>query len=69
MNLGPQPTVDPTSPSAVEVHLLDKELDLLGIELKIEPVKRIRFQQKFQILRVTVFGCWLPAHSYPTVLQ
>ena len=46
MNLGPQPTVDPTAPSAVEVHLLDKEINLLGEELIIEPVHRIRFQKK-----------------------
>lgn len=47
MNLGPQPTVDPTSPSAVEVHLLDQQLDLEGRELLIEPVQRLRGQQRF----------------------
>ncbi len=48
MNLGPQPTVDPNSSSAVEVHLLDREINLLGKELTIEPVKRIRLQEKFE---------------------
>jgi len=48
MNLGPQPTIDPNSSSAVEVHLLDKEINLLGKELIIEPVKRIRIQKKFE---------------------
>ena len=48
MNLGPQPTIDPNSSSAVEVHLLDKEIDLLGKELIIEPVQRIRLQKKFE---------------------
>ncbi len=47
MNLGPQPTVDPNSPSAVEVHLLDQNLDLVGQELIIEPAKRLRGQKKF----------------------
>ncbi len=47
MNLGPQPTVNPTSPSAVEVHLLDEEIDLRETKLKIEPVVRLRGQQKF----------------------
>ena len=47
MNLGPQPTVDPTSPSAVEVHLLDRSLELEGRSLTVEPVKRLRGQQKF----------------------
>ncbi|HGY5548899.1 MAG: bifunctional riboflavin kinase/FAD synthetase [Prochlorococcus sp.] len=47
MNLGPQPTVDPTSPSAVEVHLLDQQLDLEGRELLVEPVQRLRGQQRF----------------------
>ena len=48
MNMGPQPTIDPNSLSAVEVHLLDKEINLLGQELIIEPVQRIRFQKKFE---------------------
>jgi len=47
MNLGPQPTVDPTSPSAVEVHLLDTRLELEGRELTVEPVERLRGQQRF----------------------
>ena len=48
MNMGPQPTIDPNSLSAVEVHLLDKEINLLGQELTIEPVQRIRLQKKFE---------------------
>ncbi len=48
MNMGPQPTIDPNSLSAVEVHLLDKEINLLGKELNIEPVQRIRLQKKFE---------------------
>ena len=50
MNLGSQPTVDPASPSAVEVHLLDRELTLDGRELMVEPVLRIRSQQRFASL-------------------
>jgi len=52
MNLGPQPTIDPGSSSAVEVHLLDKEINLLGKELIIEPVQRIRTQKKFKNIEV-----------------
>ncbi len=48
MNLGPQPTIDPSSSSAAEVHLLGKEVNLLGNELIIEPVQRIRIQKKFE---------------------
>ena len=48
MNMGPQPTIDPNSLSAVEVHLLDKEINLLGQELIVEPVHRIRPQKKFE---------------------
>ena len=48
MNLGPQPTIDPNSSSAVEVHLLDKKINLLGKELTIEPVQRLRLQKKFE---------------------
>lgn len=46
MNLGPQPTIDPLAPSAVEVHLLNQEIDLTQNELIIEPVKRIRSQKE-----------------------
>jgi len=47
MNLGPQPTVDPGSPSAVEVHLLDVVKELVGRSIKVEPVRRLRGQQRF----------------------
>ena len=47
MNLGPQPTVDPLAPSAVEVHLLDRSLELVGQELRIEPIKLLRTQCAF----------------------
>ena len=47
MNLGPQPTVDPAAPSAVEVHLLDRSIQLDGEQLLVEPVQRLRGQKKF----------------------
>lgn len=54
MNLGPQPTVDPTSPSAVEVHLLDPgrdlgdpQPDLRDARLVVEPVRFLRGQRRF----------------------
>jgi riboflavin kinase/FMN adenylyltransferase len=47
MNLGPQPTVDPAAPSAVEVHLLDRRLDLSGCWLRVEPLQLLRRQQRF----------------------
>ena len=47
MNLGPQPTVDPMAPSAVEVHLLDRCLELDGMELLVEPLQLLRRQQTF----------------------
>ena len=50
MNLGPQPTVDPAAPSAVEVHLLDRTMTLDGLELEVEPVRFLRSQQVFQDL-------------------
>jgi riboflavin kinase/FMN adenylyltransferase len=50
MNLGPQPTVDPQAPSAVEVHLLDREINLNGSMLCVEPVRLLRRQQKFENL-------------------
>ena len=50
MNLGPQPTVDPAAPSAVEVHLLDRTMNLNGLELEVEPVRFLRSQQTFQNL-------------------
>ncbi|QEY31949.1 bifunctional riboflavin kinase/FAD synthetase [Synechococcus sp. RSCCF101] len=47
MNLGPQPTVDPTAPSAVEVHLLGRSIDLAGCSLRVEPVALLRQQVRF----------------------
>ncbi len=47
MNLGPQPTMGPISTSAVEVHLLDRQINLYGSELTIEPVVFLRGQRKF----------------------
>jgi riboflavin kinase/FMN adenylyltransferase len=54
MNLGPQPTVDPTAPSAVEVHLLGRQLELEGAELLVEPVALLRQQRKFESLEALV---------------
>ena len=50
MNLGPQPTVDPLAPSAVEVHLLDRQIELEGVQLRVEPVQLLRQQQRFASL-------------------
>ena len=50
MNLGRQPTVDPEAPSAVEVHLLDRNLELDGSWLTVEPTVRLRSQQTFPSL-------------------
>ncbi len=50
MNLGPQPTIDPLSPSAVEVYLIDQDINLYDLKLKIQPIKKIRSQIKFSNL-------------------
>ncbi len=48
MNIGLQPTIDPLLPSAVEVHLINKEVDLYGLDLSVEPIEKLRSQIKFQ---------------------
>ena len=48
MNLGSQPTIDPLLPSAVEVHLINKNINLYGLILSVEPVQKLRSQTKFQ---------------------
>ena len=48
MNLGPQPTINPLLPSAVEVHLLNKNMDLYGLNLSVEPVEKLRSQIQFK---------------------
>ena len=48
MNLGSQPTIDPLLPSAVEVHLINKNINLYGSYLSVKPVKKLRSQIKFQ---------------------
>ena len=50
MNLGSQPTIDPLSPSAVEVHLIDQNINLYDSKLIIQPIKKIRSQIKFSNL-------------------
>ena len=50
MNLGPQPTIDPLSPSAVEVYLIDQNINLYDLKLTIQPIKKIRSQIKFSNL-------------------
>ena len=69
MNLGPQPTVDPMSPSAVEVHLLDQEIDLIGEELSVEPVYRLREQKRFPNLEALSKQIGLDAKSAKSILQ
>ena len=48
MNLGSQPTIDPLLPSAVEVHLINKDINLYGLNLLVEPIEKLRSQIKFQ---------------------
>ena len=48
MNLGPQPTINPLLPSAVEVHLINKDIDLYGLNLSVEPVEKLRSQVQFK---------------------
>ena len=48
MNLGSQPTIDPLLPSAVEVHLINKNMNLYGLDLSVEPIEKLRSQIKFQ---------------------
>ena len=50
MNLGPQPTINPLSPSAVEVHIIDKNINLYDLELFVEPIQMIRTQIRFSNL-------------------
>jgi riboflavin kinase/FMN adenylyltransferase len=54
MNLGPQPTVDATAPSAVEVHLLGGSFDLRERRLTVEPVRLLRRQRRFGNLAALV---------------
>ena len=50
MNLGSQPTINPLLPSAVEVHLINKDIDLYGLNLSVEPVEKLRPQIQFKNL-------------------
>ena len=47
MNLGSQPTINPLLPSAVEVHLINNEINLYGLNLSVEPVEKLRSQIQF----------------------
>ncbi len=48
MNLGSQPTINPLLPSAVEVHLINRDIDLYGLNLTVEPIEKLRSQIKFE---------------------
>ena len=48
MNLGTQPTINPLLPSAVEVHLINEDINLYGLNLLVEPIEKIRSQIKFE---------------------
>ena len=48
INLGPQPTINPLLPSAVEVHLINKDIDLYGLNLSVEPLVKLRSQIQFK---------------------
>ena len=48
MNLGSQPTIDPLSPSSVEVHLINRDINLYGLDLSVEPIEKLRSQIKFK---------------------
>ena len=47
MNLGSQPTINPLLPSAVEVHLINKDINLYNLNLSVEPVEKLRSQIQF----------------------
>jgi riboflavin kinase/FMN adenylyltransferase len=51
MNLGPQPTLGLLSVFSVEVHLLDRHIDLYGSDVTVEPVKFLRGQRRFDSLQ------------------
>ena len=48
MNLGTQPTINPLLPSAVEVHLINKNINLYDLNLSVEPIKKLRSQIQFK---------------------
>ena len=47
MNLGSQPTINPLLPSAVEIHLINKDINLYDLNLSVEPVEKLRSQIQF----------------------
>ena len=51
MNLGSQPTINPLFPSAVEVHLINKDINLDGLNLSVEPFEKLRSQIKFNNIK------------------
>lgn len=69
MNLGPQPTIDPTAPSAVEVHLLDQDINLENKELIVEPIERIRGQVKFKNLDELSYQISVDAETARSILK
>ncbi len=50
MNLGVRPTVGTDATPRLEVHVLDCAADLYGHELEVQPVHRLRAEQRFESL-------------------
>lgn len=46
-NLGRRPTIEEFGEQTLEVHLLDVDIDLYGIDLEVSFVKRLREEKKF----------------------
>ena len=69
MNLGPQPTINPLSPSAVEVHIIDKNINLYDLELFVEPIQMIRTQIKFSNIEELAIQISKDKELAKTILQ
>ena len=53
MNLGSQPTINPLLPSAVEVHLINKDINLYGLNLSVEPIEKLKISNQVSEYRST----------------
>ena len=69
MNLGPQPTINPLSPSAVEVHIIDRSINLYDLELFVEPIQMIRTQIKFSNIEELAIQISKDKELAKTILQ
>ena len=67
LNIGKRPTITDNR-SAIEVYIFDFSADIYGADIKVEFVKRIRDEKRFNDLESKLIDSKLLLFAYETIL-